>query len=344
MGFFVPAMTPIYIVGAGGIGCVIGYALRAAGERVTFVELDPAKVLWGSQNGVGVDFIPWLRRLPAEFLSFHDWQPARNATVFLCTKCYDNATVLGRLAGVEGITLIPVQNGFDPALEALDFGWEGIASFVSECIPHRTDTRITRGGQLHIGRRYPANRALTPPALHALAGKPTYMGRVRLVEVQDILPYKYTKLMYNAAIGPLAAAAGLSNGQLLSYTKARHIFFELIRENYAILSSAGIRLGKIGPFHPDTVQKILRRPAVANALAWAFYPSLRGSYCSMAPDLPAGRTEIDYYNGHLIELAGDRPCPWNRRLYDLIKQMEQVRTPRGPQVLDDLLKSAPCST
>ncbi len=154
----------------------------------------------------------------------------------------------------------------------------------------------------------------------------------------DILPYKYTKLMYNAAISPLAAAAGLDNGQLLTVPKARKLFFALLQENYKILSDARVRLGKIGPFHPDTVSRILSRPAVANALAWAFYPTLRRTYCSMAGDLPAGRTEIDYYNRHLIDLAGDRPCPLNQRVYALVKRMEKERLPTGISRLNELEK------
>jgi 2-dehydropantoate 2-reductase len=134
--------------------------------------------------------------------------------------------------------------------------------------------------------------------------------------------------MYNAAISPLAAAAGLDNGQLLSVTVARQLFFALLRENYQILSGANIALEKIGPFHPGTVQRILRRPTVANLAALFFYPTLRGSYCSMSGDLPRGRTEIDYYNRHLIDLAENAgiPCPLNLSVYRLVKRMEQERS------------------
>jgi 2-dehydropantoate 2-reductase len=110
----------------------------------------------------------------------------------------------------------------------------------------------------------------------------------------------------------------------------------LLRENYAILEGAGVELATIGPFHPRTVQGILRRPWLAHMLAWAFYPSLRGTYCSMSADLPAGRSEIDHYNGHLIELAGSRPCPLNRRVHDLVRRMLEQRRQPGLDVLCDL--------
>ena len=74
----------------------------------------------------------------------------------------------------------------------------------------------------------------------------------------------------------------------------------------------------------------------ARSLAWAFEPGLRGTYCSMAPDLPKGITEIDYYNQRLVDLAGDRPCPLNRAAVRVIKRMERERTVPNPRVLEEL--------
>jgi 2-dehydropantoate 2-reductase len=307
----------------------VGYALRAAGVGVRFVEADADKVRWGREHGVRVGGRP---ALAADFKAFSDWAPAPGDTVLLSTKCFDNPAVLARLP--DGVTLIPIQNGFDRRLDRPGAMPEGIASFVSECLPRRTHTRITRGGRLHLGTR---GSTIGPhPTLTSLAGRLRQANLFRVVTVPDILPYKHTKLMYNAAIGPLAAAAGLDNGQLLALPAARRLFFGLIRENYAILRDAGQRLGKVGPFHPSTVDGILRRPVLANLLSWAFYPSLRGTYCSMHGDLPTGRTEIDHYNGYLLELAGDRPFPLNLRIYGLMKRLEQERRVPGVGVLAEL--------
>ena len=154
--------------------------------------------------------------------------------------------------------------------------------------------------------------------------------------VPDILPYKYAKLMYNAAISPLASAAGIDNGDVLRRGDVRSLFFALLRENHAILTRAGVKLGKIGPLHPTTVARILAKPWLAHALAWAFYPGLRGTYCSMANDLPAGRTEIEHYNGWLIALAGKGPCSLNRHIVSLIKNMEAKRLPPSLERIQEL--------
>src|SRR5947209_174499 len=131
-------VNPLHIVGVGGIGCAVGYALCAAGARVVLVDADAETVQWGRANGVRI----------------------------------------GR----------PRVNG-DPSL---------LVSLLRRRAPFRVKV------------------------------------------VPDILPYKYTKLMYNAAISPLAAAAGLDNGELLRVPAARRLFFTLLSENYRILREAGV--------------------------------------------------------------------------------------------------------
>jgi 2-dehydropantoate 2-reductase len=305
-----------YIVGAGGIGCAVAYALAKA--RPILVDANPDKVRWGNRHGLMLDRHPAVH---ARFVHFEEWRAEPGSMVVLCTKCYDNAAVLERLP--EQVHLVPIQNGFDPRLQPAADDIEGIASFVSECDADRPHTQITRRGLLHLGCRGgggPVARERLHRVAGLLRGAPF---KVRLVK--DILPFKYAKLMYNAAISPLAAAAGLDNGQLLSVPLARRLFFALLGENYDILTGAGIRLARIGPLHPRHVQRILSHPLVARALAVFFYPTLRGTYCSMSGDLPRGRTEIDFYNKHLIDLAGRRPCPLNRSVYELVKRMEQER-------------------
>lgn len=314
----------VFIVGAGGIGCAVGHALLAVGTPVTFIDANADKVRHGREHGVTVVGLP---PQTADFELFDDWSPPAGAVVLLCTKCYDNEAVLARLP--SDAVLLPIQNGFDDRLrERVEV--EGIASFVSECEPSRPVTRITRPGDLHLGRSRPGTggeEALQ--LLRRLEGRAPF----RLRFVPNVTPYKHTKLLYNAAISPLAASAGIDNGKLLSHPPARRLFFALLRENHAILKHAGVELGTVGPFHPDTVRRILAVPLLAAAMAWAFYPSLRGTYCSMSGDLPRGRTELDNYNGYLIRLAKDYPCPLNRRVVALVQQMERERSTPSPERL-----------
>ncbi len=306
------------VIGAGGIGCAIGYALLRSGIPVDFVDADRAKVEAGNSSGVG---IAGHSNLGARFIPFDDWKPRPERLQWLCTKCFDNAAVLARMP--VNATLVPVQNGFDETLNKVGHAAEGIASFVSECEPYRPVTRITRPGDLHLGARGGA----MPEWLPTLAARLRQARLFRVVEVADIHPIKHTKLMYNAAISPLAAAAGMDNGMLLQLPQACRLFFAFLRENYAILKAADKALGKVGPFHPDTVMRILSRPWVSRIMARAFTPGLRGTYCSMSGDIEKGRTEVQNYNGQLVAWAEITPCPLNQRAVEIVERMtrEQVR-------------------
>ena len=323
---------PIHVLGAGGIGAALGWSQARHGSSVVLVDAHPGKVEAGRKDGVtivgrGAQTVP--------FTAFDDWTPPQ---VLLCTKTYDNPAVLGHLP--EGTFLVPVQNGFDPELDRRDHAGEGIASFVSQCDRDRPVARITRPGSLHIGGR----GAVTPEERTELASLADALGRSGLFPVElvdDVRPYKATKLMYNAAISPLAASAGMDNGELLTDRLARQLFFGLLRENYAILRHARLPLARIGPFHPDTVARILRTPGLGSFMAMFFRPSLRGTYCSMASDIPTGRTEIAAYNGHLIRLAGALPCPLNRSALALVDKLtREGRTPER-RYLEEMAATLP---
>ena len=309
--------SPLTNVGAGGIGCALGHALLDGGIDVTFVESDREKMTWGREHGIAVnDFPPHTTNI----VHFDEWQPGEDDLVLLCTKCYDNPGMLEKIPAAT--TLIPIQNGYDTELsDRVEF--EAIASFVTECIPGRTHTRITRPGELHIGFSTAAEGRRIPDRISDITDELDRHGSFSVQRVPEVLPYKNTKLMYNAAISPIAAVAGLDNGQLLTMARARRLFFGLIRENYRILKSAGAPLEQIGPFHPDTVNILLRAPLIARLLAVPFSRTLRGTYCSMAGDLPNGPTELDNYNGYLLGLAGDLEVPLNRRVYEVAQRVER---------------------
>ena len=318
------------MIGAGGIGVALGWSLARAGWDVTMVDANPGKLDAARRSGIAVDGVSERR---VRVSAFSDWTPPDGAILLLCTKTYDNASVLARLP-MRG-RLIPVQNGFDPALASSDHPFEGIASFVSQCERDEPSTRITRAGELYLGSRRPTDKA-DPAILHDLANGLRRGGMEQVHVVEAVDPYKYSKLMYNAAISPLAAAAGVDNGQLLSDRLAQRLFFALLRENYAILRRHGVRLARIGPFHPRVVNRILSLPGLARMLAHFFRPSLHGTYCSMAPDMNTGRTEIAAYNGYLQRLAGGVGCRINSAVLTMMDTMLAKNLSPGRQRLVEL--------
>ena len=312
---------PVHILGAGGIGVAVAWCLIRNGHNVTLVDSNKAKVLAGRKHGLTVvDY----GTEQAHFVHFDDWAPPERGFVLLCTKTYDNAAILERLT--DKSSLLPIQNGFDPQLDALAHPGEGIASFVSECSRNQALTRITRPGCLHIGARREVSRA-ERAELASLAEAMAAAKLFPVVFVADVRPYKATKLMYNAAISPLAASAGVDNGELLGDSIANKLFFALLLENYAILKNAATPMARIGPFHPDTVNRILHTPLLPTLMSAFFRPSLRGTYCSMAPDMGSGHTEIESYNGHLIRLADGFPCPINCAALVMVNKIVNEKLP-----------------
>ncbi len=241
-----------HIIGAGGIGIAAAACLVRAGWNVTMIESNPGKVAAGRRNEMMLD---GQSIHGVHFVHFDDWVPPTDEVVLLCTKTFDNAPVLQRIANIR--TLVPIQNGYDSELEECDHPAEAIASFVSECPADRLNARITRPGSLHIGPRRKVSGA-EQKRIDALATAFVEGKRFPVEVVTDIGPFKSTKLMYNAAISPLAASAGVDNAELLIDSLTRKLFFALLRENYSILRYAGRALEKIGPFHPDTVMRILQ--------------------------------------------------------------------------------------
>jgi 2-dehydropantoate 2-reductase len=315
---------PIHVVGAGGIGVALGFSLARNGCDVLMIESQPDKCEYGKNNGLVVDGYDAIK---VPFSSFDEWTATDEALTLLCTKTFDNTDVLSKVSNKQKI--IPVQNGYDVSLDANSHFGEGIASFVSECERDRPVTRITRDGEFHLGPRRTASED-EMSILSELSSmlKDTPLFKVELVD--DVLPYKATKLMYNAAISPLAASAGVDNATLLSDKLAKRYFFKLILENYAILKNAKKQMATIGPFHPDTVSKILKTPGLPEIMAVFFKPSLRGTYCSMAPDMGTAHTEISAYNGYLVELAGDdQPCPYNRAAVSMVNTITEQRLSPG---------------
>ncbi len=92
----------------------------------------------------------------------------------------------------------------------------------------------------------------------------------RLVEVTAIAPFKHAKLLYNAAVSPLAAMGGIDNGMLLSTLTVRRFFFALLEENGHLLRLADQK----GPPCPlnqavyDLVVRLTAERARPSPLAW----------------------------------------------------------------------------
>jgi len=307
-----------HVIGAGGIGLAIATCLYKAGKQVLLIEKNLEKIDFCKAHGAILDN----QSYPINIEPFENWAPRPKVVNILCVKCYNNDEILKK-TNLQDL-LFPIQNGFDELLTSRTLLGEGIASFISECNPKKTIATITRKGKLHLGPTQPwANMAFLFQLKTDLQ-----QGGINAHLVEWSLPYKNTKLMYNAAISPLTSAGGLENAALLKPGKLRTLFFQFLLENHAILKASNQPMGTIGPFHPDKVAWLLNHKWVGESMAPFFRPSLKKTYCSMFHDVIRGATEIENYNGYLSRLAQNSksPSPLNDLSLKIITQMASERS------------------
>jgi 2-dehydropantoate 2-reductase len=135
---------------------------------------------------------------------------------------------------------------------------------------------------------------------------------LRAEALPDLRPAQWSKLIFNAAVNPVAALTGLPHDPHFAAetqpTDLGHVVHGLVDEGKAVAAAAGIEL------HDD--------PWEMNVLA-----TQRGSahYPSMLEDVDAHRrTEIELITGSLIREAEEHevPVPLHRALYELVKAKE----------------------
>ena len=151
----------------------------------------------------------------------------------------------------------------------------------------------------------PFERVQEIAALFASAG-------LEVEALPDLRPAQWSKLVFNAAVNPVAALTGLPHDRHFAAEEdpfdLGHLVHGLIDEGKAVAASAGVAL------HDD--------PWEMNVLA-----TRRGSahYPSMLEDVEAHRpTEIDLITGSLLREAErhDVPVPLHAAVYALVKGKE----------------------
>ena len=242
-------MDAVHVVGAGGIGCAVGYALRAAGVPVVFVDANPAKVEAGRRDGVASTTARRCRPSSSTSTtgSRRPARPscsARSATT--TRRCWRAAG--GRRTHPDPERLRPATRGARARGGGHRVVRVGVRARTARTRGSRGRGSCTWGKIVQPRRAAAAERRLARSCSgRGLRGR----SRFRVVEVPRIEPIKHTKLMYNAAISPLAAAAGIDNGQApLACPAARRCSSRSCRRTTASCRAAGVELGKVGPFHP----------------------------------------------------------------------------------------------
>jgi 2-dehydropantoate 2-reductase len=307
--------TRVVIIGPGAIGCCLAVrlALARGGPQVTLVDhrADRAARLGGRPIRLhapegDIETKVTVRLAPATAPDL----------VILATKAYAARAAAESAAGWIGAApVVSIQNGLGVAAEvARALGRKAVITAVS----YQAANLAAEGEVNHVANlvtylgyegRGPDAAVRAAAGLLAAAGLPAEVA-------EDMTTLVWGKLVVNAAINPVAALAGETNGAVAARPTLRALAESIAEEGQAAARSAGVRL----PY------------AVAAEAAIETARKTGGNRCSMLQDLEAGRpTEIDYLNGAIVRAAESHglAAPANRAIAALVRQVSAKKAP-GP--------------
>ena len=210
------------------------------------------------------------------------------------------ADVARRVVGPHG-TVLTIQNGLghrERLAAALGDDRVAVGVIYVGAALEGGDLRTTGPGRVELGR------AAHVDALAALL----QAGGMAASVVDDPWPAVWRKLVGNAAVNPVSALVGVTNGELLEHLAAR-IVDAAACETARVASAEGV------PIRDDEAIALWRRMAELTSVTRS----------SMLQDVRNGRpTEIDWINGEVVR-RGRRhgiATPVNEALLQLVEVLE----------------------
>lgn len=352
-------IAPIWVVGCGAVGGVLGAHLTRSASR--------------REPGSGEDLRPWLVCRPGSHLDairaqgglrvrVPDYEgivpvrvaagvaevPGAPGTVLLAVKAGDVETACRELLPrLEARSMVvSLQNGLcedriaaivgrERTIGAI-VGWGATLTRPGEVV--QTSRGHTTIGELD-GTVTPRLRALE--ALLA-AGEPVRVST-------NILGALWTKLIINSATSTLGAVTGLTLGEMLSKPVVRWVARHLVAESVRVADAEGIRLEPFGG--RVDLRRIAWRAGGGIGAWWHNLASgaalrlaanrYRGLRSVMLQDLDRGRpTEVDEFNGVLVARGAARgvPTPLNAALVEMVHEIERGERRSGIENIAPLLE------
>lgn len=316
----------IVVIGAGAIGGITAALLKKGGYDVTLVckHQDIATLANGRGlhiTGVKGDMTVAVRSVAAveELSGVFD-------LALIATKAYDMPASARHLLPFlkEESLVLSLQNGICTDALATVVGRERTVGCVigwGATMHAPGELEMTSLGEFIIGRIEGDQSALAPvrDALSSVIGT---------VVSSDIFAELYSKLIVNSCITSLGAICGLRLGEMLKRRHARGIFLAIIGEAMAVAHAMGLKVPPFGDkldyeklMHGQTILDRFRRHAMIYLVGLKFKNLKSSSLQSLERGRP---TEIDYFNGYIANRgeALSVPCPINRRLTEMVKEIE----------------------
>jgi 2-dehydropantoate 2-reductase len=304
-----PNLRPshVVIIGPGAIGACLAMRLATAadGPRVTLIDHRPDRAARLSGRPIVVHTPDGDLEKIIPVLTAPDAPPD---LVILAVKAHAAPAAAAAAAGWIGqAPVVAMQNGLGAAAEAAQ---ALPAAQVITAVSYQAANRVGEGEFIHVANletllgyegRPPDAAASAVAAMFNAAGLP---ARVEA----DMTPAVWGKLLINAALNPVAALAGVVNGEVALRRTLRAMAQAIAEEGEATARAAGVALPSASA--AEATMEGARRTAA--------------NRCSMLQDIEAGRmTEIEYLNAAIVRTAEAHgvAVPTNRAITALVRQV-----------------------
>jgi 2-dehydropantoate 2-reductase len=157
------------------------------------------------------------------------------------------------------------------------------------------------------------------------------MGHAQVID--SLMAFRWKKLISNACMSGMSAAAGCTFGEVLTNDKARACASYLANELMLCAKADGYVVPDFGPFKTEyflLTDKESYEKSQQNF--WSMYQVVLGGKASMLQDLEKGRkTEVSMINGYISETGRKHgiPTPFNDTVVSIVKQIEDGKEKLG---------------
>ncbi|HNX62770.1 MAG TPA: 2-dehydropantoate 2-reductase [Candidatus Limiplasma sp.] len=316
----------VVVIGAGAIGGITAALMRKGGVDVTLVCKHQDIATLSEGRGLHITGYKGDFTIHVHAVAAIEELKGQFEVALIATKAYDMPAAARHLLPFlkTDSLVLSLQNGICTDALAAVVGKERTVGCVigwGATLLGPGELEMTSGGEFIIGRITGSQDALKP--VQAL------LSTVTDTLISDnILSELYSKLIVNSCITSLGAICGLKLGEMLKRRQAREIFLAIITEAMAVANAMKL---SVPPFGGKLdYDKLLRGHRIwdrfrRHAVIYLVGLKYRNLKSSSLQSLERGRpTEIDYFNGYIAG-KGDElgvPCPINRRLTVMIKEIE----------------------
>lgn len=344
----------VLIVGAGGIGGVLGYSLSASGVRPTVLTSNERVAETIRRRGFRLAGDGGARSFSPEAVLTEAPPPATFDWVLLAVQ--PPQVVAAARAALPALSargqLVCLQNGLcEERVAALSGSARVVGAVVAwgaSMVEPGVYERTSEGG-FSLGVLSGGDSSRLAELSRLLAG----VGKVTITD--NLLGVRWSKLAINCAVSTLGTLGGARLGKLLKLRFVRRLALEIVTEAVLVARAEGVRLEKVaGTVDLDwlSLERAERRaPSVAlltkHALMLAVGARYRRMRSSMLGALERGREPaVDFLNGEVVGRAAGHALtvPVNARARDMVWAVARGERSSSPGLLRELYEATRAAT